>query len=66
MDEVILNNHFDPENIIIHTEREYKKILKNICMCCCCLFIIILMNYFSFCIGFIYREKNDDGSLSLL
>ena len=63
MDNIELNEPFNPENIVIRREKKYKNVLKRICSCLCCLIIIIFMNYISFCIGFIYHDNIKDGSL---
>ena len=60
-----LEDPFHVDNIVIKESKKigYKKICKNVCFCLCCLLILLLMNYFSFCFGIIYYQRND-GSFS--
>ena len=54
--------NFDDDTIIKKNKKS--KTCKNICFCLCCLFIVLFINYISFCLGIIYDQRNDDGSLS--
>jgi len=55
--------NFDDNNNNTIIKKKNKKCNK-FCFCLCYLLIILFTNYISFCLGFIYDQRNDDGSLS--